>query len=353
MKKLLTILMLSAAISALGQGALTPPGAPTPTMKTLDQLEPRIDVATLSGDSDSKYVISTSGSYYLSENIGVTNANADGVRIDAVNVTLDLNGFEVTRASGTGGYGIYITSGSTNATVRNGTVQGFSYGLCSYNYYATCSFEKLSIANCYSSGINIRYNAQVIDCQIYDNGGDGITGEYNVDVRGCVLKDNGGSGVEVDEGVITDCRAFGNGKDGIHASFGSKISKCVSRSNAGIGIYVADGSTVEHCLVSYNSEAGIHVRDHCSVSGNLCDSNGKLTDREGIYIYGDGNRIDGNMLTNNGKGMRTTTFAAENLIVRNNATGNINGNYGVATGNKTGTIQTSPVGAGAWDNFSY
>lgn len=44
-------------LSLCGQGALTTPGTPAPTMKTLDQIEPRIDVATLPGDANSHVVI--------------------------------------------------------------------------------------------------------------------------------------------------------------------------------------------------------------------------------------------------------------------------------------------------------
>jgi hypothetical protein len=38
-----------------------------------------------------------------------------------------------------------------------------------------------------------------------------------------------------------------------------------------------------------------------------------------------------------------------NFIVRNTA--NNTTNYAISFGNPRGTMQTSPVGAGAWDNF--
>src|SRR5262245_46218450 len=45
------------------QGALTPPGAPAPTMKTLDQLEPRIPINATNtpGDATSVYKITVPG----------------------------------------------------------------------------------------------------------------------------------------------------------------------------------------------------------------------------------------------------------------------------------------------------
>src|SRR5688572_9252641 len=83
-------LLLSA--TGLAQGALTPPGAPAPTMKTLDQVEARtiVNATNTPGDGTSTYIISAPGSYYLSGNI--TGApGKHGISIVASNVTLDLN----------------------------------------------------------------------------------------------------------------------------------------------------------------------------------------------------------------------------------------------------------------------
>ena len=41
-----------------------------------------------------------------------------------------------------------------------------------------------------------------------------------------------------------------------------------------------------------------------------------------------------------------------NLIVRNSASENAT-SYSIVGGNDVGTIRTSPVGAGAWDNFEF
>jgi hypothetical protein len=53
---------------AFGQGSLTPPGAPAPTMKTLQQVEPRTPI------SSAPFTISQPGSYYLTTNLTVTTA---------------------------------------------------------------------------------------------------------------------------------------------------------------------------------------------------------------------------------------------------------------------------------------
>src|SRR5215831_11784420 len=79
---------------SFAQGPLTPPGAPAPTMKSLDQIEPRtpIDAAHTPGDGSNLFNITNSGSYYLTTNVIATSGKS-GIRILADNVTIDLNGF--------------------------------------------------------------------------------------------------------------------------------------------------------------------------------------------------------------------------------------------------------------------
>src|SRR5678816_1582998 len=98
----------------LAQGTLTPPGAPAPTMKTLDQVEPRTPISAL------PFTISTSGSYYLTASLTAA-ANVNGITINASNVTLDLRGFEVTGTPGTAIFGIRVSVGRSNVVIRDGT----------------------------------------------------------------------------------------------------------------------------------------------------------------------------------------------------------------------------------------
>ena len=80
--------------TAFAQGSLTPPGAPAPTMKSLDQVEARtiVNAANTPGDANNLFIITNSGSYYLTTNlVGVSGKS--GISITANDVTLDLNGF--------------------------------------------------------------------------------------------------------------------------------------------------------------------------------------------------------------------------------------------------------------------
>src|SRR4051794_16844860 len=94
LKPILALLsLLAVQASTQAQGLLTPPGAPAPTMKTLDQVEPRIAITSVPIN------ISTPGSYYLTGNlIGAT--NTAGIAIYTGNVTLDLNGFALKGGGG-------------------------------------------------------------------------------------------------------------------------------------------------------------------------------------------------------------------------------------------------------------
>src|SRR4051812_49280805 len=96
--------------SAFGQGGLTPPGAPAPTMKTLDQIEARTLISAV------PFTIDASGSYYLTNNVSVT--TGDAITIAASGVVLDLNGFTITStAASANGTAILINSGLHDITI--------------------------------------------------------------------------------------------------------------------------------------------------------------------------------------------------------------------------------------------
>ena len=99
------------AAPALAQGPLTPPGAPAPTMKTMEQVEPRTAITNV------PFAISQSGSYYLATNL--TSAGS-GVVISASGVTLDLMGFSITGAGGAADCGVQIAgaAGAPDAAWR-------------------------------------------------------------------------------------------------------------------------------------------------------------------------------------------------------------------------------------------
>ncbi|MEC9372726.1 MAG: hypothetical protein VYC34_02745, partial [Planctomycetota bacterium] len=103
-----------------------PPGPPAPTQKTLQQMEPRIPIESL------PVVINNPGSYYFTGDlIGVNGAN--GIVINASNVSIDLCGFTMTGVPGSGD-GVVVNQTRDNITVVNGTIREWGFdGLDLFN----------------------------------------------------------------------------------------------------------------------------------------------------------------------------------------------------------------------------
>src|SRR5436305_2035874 len=122
--KLLPTIELAATVSfyflvstsAFPQGSLTPPGAPGPTMKSLDQIEARAAIST------APITISAPGSYYLTRNLTVS--SGDALTIACSNVTLELNGFTISStANPAAGTAVLINSGLHNIAISNGMIE--------------------------------------------------------------------------------------------------------------------------------------------------------------------------------------------------------------------------------------
>ncbi len=119
---LLVLAALGTEPPAFAQGSLTPPGTPAPTMKTLQQLEPRTDMNLLTGDATAVAVISSPGSYYLTSDLS-GESGKDTIRVISTGgrITIDLNGFALTNTAA-GRTAIVLPPGSPSVVIRNGTI---------------------------------------------------------------------------------------------------------------------------------------------------------------------------------------------------------------------------------------
>jgi parallel beta-helix repeat protein len=135
--------------SAFSQGALTPPGAPAPTMKSLDQLEPRTPISSLPFD------ITNSGVFFMTASL----SNNLGITIDASDVTLDLGDFTLT--GGGGSTGIEIRH-QNRVAIRNGTIRDFFVGITLTEPLTNALIENIFTQSNSSEGILIRGTGSII-----------------------------------------------------------------------------------------------------------------------------------------------------------------------------------------------
>ena len=346
------------------------------------------------GDATAEFVISQPGSYCLANNI-VGESGKSGIRIDADSVTLDLGGFAMLGVSGSLS-GVLINS-HIHIVVRNGSVSGWGIDGVDGSTAGLARIDDLRADANTGAGISINSGSQVNNCVAAQNGGVGMGGSNDVLVTGCVSSLNGSHGFQFGGGsILKSCLAYNNGGAGITTSsvssltvidcnahfntgFGiagpkrtfvtgstgeenrgggisvggsSTVSNCNASGNTGIGIIASAGSAVTGCTASGNTGDGIQVDNLARVEGNTCQGNGAGGgDGAGVHATGRINRIDGNMSTQNDRGIDID--AGGNFVVRNDSSNNTT-NYDVVAGNTNANVETPGpnfVLTRPWANF--
>lgn len=270
--------------SALGQGTLTPPGAPAPTMLTLSQIEPRTPI------SSAPYTISQSGSYYLTTNITVSSGNA--ITISANGVTLNLSGFTISStAAPATGTAILLNGAITNIAVENGFVSGgvtnsgpffggsgFANGLISTNSPFNVRVKNLSVTGVLDSGIIPGLNSTLVESCIVNMAGGtgiaagtvsdstvltaGIVGIYCNMANNCYATSTGnGGGIEASNSV-QNSYGYSDIDNGISAA---STVNCYGSSVLGNGI---NATSAVNCSGFSNENYGINVTTAESCSGS-------------------------------------------------------------------------------------
>lgn len=256
--------LLASAALLLAQGSLTPPGAPAPMMKTLDQIESRTPIGT------APFTISAAGSYYLSGNLTVATGNA--IIITSDNVTLDLNGFTISSTAPSPGSGSAVALSSTrkNITVRNGNIRGTTT-------FTAGAFTLGGFLDGVSGTSSASANLRISDLNILGMASDGInlstTTIPTLVVERCTVTACGGLGIQA--GIINECSADTTGNSAI---FGDCVYHC-------------SGETVNTPSTSANGVSGFSIVDSCrgiAVSGqgvqgiSVSNSRGTSTSDSGV-----------------------------------------------------------------------
>ena len=307
--------------SLFAQGSLTPPGAPAPTMKSLDQLEARTPITSV------PYTISSPGSYYLSSNLTVTSGSA--ITITASQVTLDLNGFTISStAASANGTGILLAGGNADITILNGHIKGSVI-------YSGGGYSGPGFANgIYFSGSSPK-NVRVSGVSVSGCSGYGIyltLGDSTV-VESCTVRTVGSYGIQANSVlrstanqcgsvamiayIASDCYASSTGSQGFSAALSA--NNCYGLgSGSGIGLYAANAI---NCGGSSGSGQGLYA-----VTANNCQ--GQSGSGTGLYATQTATGCYGYSANDNGLV----------VIVANNCIGQCNGSsyglfvYQIATG---------------------
>ncbi len=391
---LLGALSLALVLAATGAAAIAgdldpPPGPILPTMKTLDEVEPRIAVnaSNTPGDDNSLFKITQPGSYFLTGNItGV--AGKHGIEIEAAGVTLDLNGFDLAGIPAMGNVnGVTVSFVDlTDVAVLNGSVR--NWGDDGVNLgsppVSGCRLEGVRASGNTHIGIYTGRDAQVSGCSSV-GGQFGIYASNGSTLAGCSARGASISGLSVDFGcVITNCSAYANPGTGISADSGSTLSNCSAYLNTGTGISADSGSTLTNCSAYNNAGVGISVGDACTLSSssafsndgdgfnagngctvvgcsarlnvldgirctsgsvirsNTCAANGAGGDGAGIHAASTDNLIEGNNCSGADRGIDVDL--AGNIIIKNTCSGNTT-NYDIVANNVYGPIidRTAPA----------
>ena len=283
MRSIEVVLIILFSQIAYSQGSLMPPGPPGPTMKTLDQVEPRIDVARLDPSGDARHTIERPGSYYLSENIILTDPSERGIWITCPDVTLDLNGFSIT-SEAEALCAVLVDAPATNCTIRNGYISNVSTGISSADAQGTM-VDNLRMSNV-QIGFDSSVSSLVKNCT-FENAKEipdsiGIRTGDNSTVENCIVTGFSTFGIQ----VLKNCSVSGwtAYKNGTGIAFGgeSEISDCKSMGNSGPGIFTEEGSgRVLNCIANENSSTGIFcsavplTENHIEIIG--CRANGNLS----------------------------------------------------------------------------
>jgi hypothetical protein len=325
---LLCVGMFASSSPIFAQGSLTPPGAPAPTMKSLDQIEPRTPISSL------PYTISTPGSYYLTKSLTVPDDGTLAITVAADNVTIDLCGFSITATGSTSSVsGISVPTSQKNLCVRNGSINGWgSSGITAFTVSGGL-YEGLFFSNNQQFGLRVGASTTIRDCEASGNNLGGLSALSNSVVIHCTAINNKVSGITCVQGTLVDCVSNNNPNNGI------TVERCVVRG----------------CMILQNFGDGIAVGSGCLVVGNMCfQNNSSSTGKGGMEVTGTGNRIESNNFAGNSvAGLQVT--GTHNIVIANTFTGPL---YIIASGNTAGPFADMTAGgvistSNPWTNFAY
>lgn len=249
--------------AAPAQGPLTPPGAPGPGMKSLTEIDAKLERRIPL--SAAPATISTPGSYYLTGSFTVPSGTA--LIITADDVTLDLNGFTIgSSAASPGGFAILLNGALSNVTIRNGCIRS-----------TTTVAGNVFTGRGFSVGITVGgacSNVRVSDLHIVGTASHAIAfplPTVRATVERCQVRTCGANGIEAT--LVSHCRVEDAGAIGISAA---SVSHSHANTLSGLNFHPAilATDTVDHCRGEAAGGIGISAASVLNSSGSSDNNTG-------------------------------------------------------------------------------
>lgn len=182
------------------------------------------------------------GLYRLASDLtGVSGMN--GIIVDADHVMLDLGGFTLYGADGTG-TGIRLQVDRSNLTVANGRVTNWGTGLSMGNQ----SNVRSVLAEGNTNGFSLE-GSFAEACEARNNANAGFILSTGNLVRGCIATDNGAVGFNAFRTTLEDCVAGGVEQDtAFLLASGSVARNCRTTGAGGATAFSAEASSLIDCL---------------------------------------------------------------------------------------------------------
>jgi hypothetical protein len=197
--------------------------------------------------------LETAGSYRLTSNLYVPNADDTAIYATAAGATIDLAGFRVQGANTCTGEPVTSCTTSTvgigvwtgdRGRLFGGTIEGFGVGIVGGR---DARIHDVIVSQNSNNGITALRGLSVADSTIVGNGASGIqanSGGGYLEVSGCTIRGNREQGVLVSSGLILESRIHNNGGFGVETGSSTGLGLNHLSGNNGASDETSGGSVI-------------------------------------------------------------------------------------------------------------